>query len=106
MVVALAVAACVASQAGTVDVRIGLRALMYWMGDTSREATRMPARVMRLSDSDEIALGDRLAQRYQRANSSNDRSMQSYVELVGLRLALHATRKLPYKFHYISDARF
>lgn len=106
LVLALAVAACVASEAGMVRVTIGPRALVYWLGDTSREATRMPARIMRLSDKEEIALGDRLAEGYQHATSANDREMQAYVELVGLRLALHATRKLPYRFHYISDMNF
>jgi predicted Zn-dependent protease len=106
LILVLAVAALVASEAGRLRVPIGPRALIYWWGGTSREGTRVPARIMRLSDDDEIALGDRLAHGYSRATATNDRAMQSYVELVGLRLALHATRKLPYQFHYISDPTF
>jgi predicted Zn-dependent protease len=106
LIVLLATAALVFSERRALNVTIGPRALMYWLGDTEREVTRVPARVARLSDHDEIALGDQLAVRYARPISESDRAMQSYVELVGMRLSLHATRKLPFRFHYIPDRSF
>jgi beta-barrel assembly-enhancing protease len=105
-VLALTVGALVASERQALHVSIGPRALMSWLGNAERETTRVPARLLRLSDRDEIALGDRLAEGYPQQLPENARVMQAYVEQVGVRLALHATRKLPYRFHYISDRNF
>jgi predicted Zn-dependent protease len=110
LIVCVAVAALVISERQALRITIGPRALMYWLGDTQREATRIPARLVRLSDVHEIMFGDGIAQQYASwsadRRSADDAAMQSYVESIGARLAAHATRKLPYRFHYIADRSF
>jgi len=106
LILTVSIAALIFSERRALRTVIGPRALMSWLGDTEREVTRIPARIARLSDSDEIALGDRLAQYYAEPLTDADAQMRDYIAEIGARLASHATRKLPYHFHYISDRSF
>src|SRR5262249_35048767 len=69
--------------------------------------TRMPTQFTRLSDAEEIQIGDELARYY--VNSAEDErhiendDIQNYIAEVGKPLADRAHRRLPYRFHYIAD---
>jgi predicted Zn-dependent protease len=76
------------------------------VADVERDVTRVPMKLTRISDQQEIRIGDELAARY--ANDAADftaeqRALQQYVQRVGGRLALRAHRTLPFKFHLIPD---
>ncbi len=85
--------------------------ILYFIADTERELTRAPAAFTRLSDAEEIRIGNDLAWRYSlqfRAfgEEAETRTVEEYVQRIGLRVAARAHRKLPYKFHYIPNPDF
>ena len=97
------------SERRKVDVPAGPAAVLYLIADTEQELTRMPAHFMRMSDADEIAIGNQIARSYERGYQDNDpehAEVRHYVERVGALLATHAHRKLPYRFHYVPDPGF
>lgn len=110
LVVAVGVTALVVSQVRRPDAPVSPRTLLYFIADTEKELSRVPARATRLSDSDEIAAGDQLAAAYLRQmpqpSTEADREMQSYIARIGGRVSGGAQRKLPYRFHYIPDPGF
>jgi len=74
--------------------------------DAQRDLTRLPMRLTRLSDSEEIAVGKELAQQYpinDQSLSPEEAALDAYVGRVGRALASHAHRHLPYSFHLIPD---
>jgi len=66
----------------------------------------------RLSDAEEIRIGDELAERSSAelspsgANRDVARRIEAYLGEVGAQVARRAKRKLPYKFHYIAAPSF
>ena len=95
------------------EADVSPRALLHFIGDTQRELTRFPAGATRLSDEEEIRIGQDLLRHYSaglgRSSETPDRDrdeIQQYVTRVGSRVAVHAQRKLPYSFHYIPDPQF
>ncbi|HWR15302.1 MAG TPA: M48 family metalloprotease [Terriglobales bacterium] len=83
-------------------------AVLHFIGETERELSRLPLSATRLSNADEIRLGNRLAEQYayieERDQDDPDiNETRQYIDKVGRMLALRANRKLPYKFHYIPD---
>jgi len=104
----LGVAAVVLIQRNKVDATASPEAVLHLIGDTEHELTRMPARFTRMPDEEEIRIGSELAKLYSDEQTPNnsapeDKTVQEYLTRVGLRLAAHAHRKLPYKFHYIAS---
>ncbi len=94
-----------------VNAQASADALVYFIGDSEREVTRLPIAMTKLSDEDEIRIGDQMAAQYTRwrrpgQESPEDRQVREYVEQVGTRVAANAHRKLPYKFHYIPEPYF
>lgn len=94
-----------------VDVQASPDAMMYFIADSEHELTRLPMAMTRIADEDEIRLGNEMASRYDRwrrpgQESPEDRQVREYIEQVGARVAVHAHRKLPYKFHYIPEPYF
>ncbi|HZU31941.1 MAG TPA: M48 family metalloprotease [Candidatus Angelobacter sp.] len=85
------------------EARVGPEAVLNALADTQREFSRLPASMTRLSDQEEIRIGDALAERYSQRYVSQDTAMQDYVTNVGRIVAGRARRKLDYKFHYVSD---
>jgi beta-barrel assembly-enhancing protease len=74
--------------------------------DAQRDLTRLPMRLTRLSDYDEIAIGNELAEQYSvgAANLSDEQlGLEGYIRRVGIALALHAHRRLPYSFHLLPN---
>jgi predicted Zn-dependent protease len=72
----------------------------------------MRPRLPPFSDSDEIALGQKLATAYDTQFQSqlvvshdkdSDARTNAYIQAVGMKVAGHATRTLPWRFHLISE---
>jgi beta-barrel assembly-enhancing protease len=109
-IVAVGVAAVVVSERRKVDAPTSPAALLYLIADTEKELTRMPVSFTRMSDEDEVRIGNEIAKSYIAARA--DRSdaevteIQAYVTQVGSRLATKAHRKLAYTFHYIPEKYF
>jgi predicted Zn-dependent protease len=89
--------------ADAVSVNAVVNAAADWQGDLSR----VPMHFTRLSDDEEMRIGNELAQQYisaQPDQTAEMAAMERYVNLVGTRVATHARRKLNFRFHLIADA--
>jgi predicted Zn-dependent protease len=115
IIVALGIAALAWSERHPVEVNFTPEALLYFVADSEWELSRLPMRVTRLSDQEEIDIGNRLAAKVSAGRLGPNRNHQQkqqarlvedYISRVGGRVAAHAERKLPYKFHYIPDMNF
>lgn len=105
-IVVFGVAAVVVSERGKVDAPASPAALLYLVADTEQELTRMPVRFTRMSDADEIRIGDEIASIYgtpgtDDSNKAEVQALERYLNQVGGPLATRAHRRLPYRFHYI-----
>jgi len=103
----LALLAIVTAERRKVDTQPSASTLLYLVADTEQELTRMPVRFTRLSDNEEIAIGNELARNYsssQEQRRPEEIEVESYIAQVGTRLAAGAHRKLPYRFHFIPDS--
>lgn len=91
---------------------VGPRSMLDFVADTLREFAHVPAAAMPLSDREEIYVGDELARRYEAKSPwmagkmAEESRIEACVQLVGLRVAGRAERKLPYRFHYLPDKNF
>ena len=85
------------------ETRVGPEAVLNALADTQRELSRMPAAATRISDAQEINIGNALAERYSAQLGTGDTTMQEYITLVGRKVAGRARRKFDYKFHYVPD---
>jgi predicted Zn-dependent protease len=108
VIVVAGIAAVVAAQRQHIQGRADPRAVLSAVADAQHEMTRLPARVDRMSDADEIALGDQLAASYAVELPSGPKRppIEGYLQAVGERAASHARRQLPWRFHYIADPSF
>jgi predicted Zn-dependent protease len=74
--------------------------------DAQRDLARIPMRLTRLSDEQEIAVGNELAEQYA-INSAKmnpeEQALDTYVRRVGSTVASHAHRHLPYSFHLLPN---
>src|SRR5208282_3208653 len=109
--VLLAVLGLVLSEALKPEVPVSPAALLFFLADTQRELTRMPMQVTRLPDEKEIEIGNAIARRYlsmlpRAAANPEEQAIAAYVSGVGQRVAQHAHRRLPYRFHYVPDVNF
>ncbi len=83
------------------ESRVGPQAMVNAVADTERELSRLPASMTRISDDEEVRIGNALAENYSAQLGAGDLAMQDYVNRVGKRVAGHARRKFDYKFHYV-----
>jgi predicted Zn-dependent protease len=90
------------------ETRVGPEGVLGALADAQRDVSRVPARVVRLSDAEEVSLGDEMAARYMRRGqlSPVDIQVSQYVTTVGKSVAAHARRKLNYQFRYVPDPAF
>ena len=107
----LLVAVLVASQMQKIAAPVGPGAVLSLIADTEHELTRLPATFTRMSDLEEIRIGNQLAKEYGRQEEfakedHTSPAVQAYVYRVGTRVAVGARRKLPYRFHYVSNPNF
>jgi predicted Zn-dependent protease len=103
LVLASASAALYYSQRHRQETRVGPEAVLNALADTQRELSRVPAAMTRISNEEEISIGNTLAERYSIQYGTGDAVMQDYVTAVGRKVAAHARRKFDYKFHYVPD---
>lgn len=104
-------AALVTSQKQRIDAPVSPDAALSLIADTEHELTRLPVSFARLPDGKEIEIGNRLARDYEQEGIFAQKlpstaAVQAYVNRVGARVAVGAHRKLPYRFHYISNPGF
>lgn len=86
---------------------VGPEAVLNAVAETQRGISRVPARITRLSDEEEIEIGDSMASRALASrpwDSATDAPVEKYLNSVGGIVAARAHRKLNYRFHYIPDA--
>jgi predicted Zn-dependent protease len=105
-IIVLGVAAVMVSERRKVDAPASPAALLYLVADTEQELTRMPVRFARMSDAEEIRIGDEIARTYAVEMPADDKNtdhltVKRYLNQVGMPLAMRAHRRLPYRFHYI-----
>jgi predicted Zn-dependent protease len=76
------------------------------VADVQRDVTRVPMRLTRISDDQEIQIGNELASHYEGAQDAltpEQKALRIYISQVGGKLATQAHRKLPYQFHLLVD---
>ncbi|HTS38722.1 MAG TPA: M48 family metalloprotease [Candidatus Solibacter sp.] len=105
-IVALGIAAVVVSERRKVEAEASPAAVLYLVADTEHELTRMPSNFTRMSDAEEIRIGDEIASSYGHpgasdANKEEVQTVEKYLNQVGGPLAARAHRSLPFRFHYI-----
>jgi beta-barrel assembly-enhancing protease len=107
VVLALLIAGLITSQARKVEAPVAPTALLYLVADTQRELTRLPMKYTRISDADEIKIGNRIVEEIGESKQDEEgKVVETYLRKVGNRVAAHAHRKLPYTFHYLPDLHF
>ena len=106
-ILGLSIAAIVTSERRKVDAPASPAAVLYLVADTEQELTRMPVNFTRMSDAEEIRIGNELAKMYgfspENKNRTEVRIVDLYLKQVGGILAARAHRKLPYRFHYVPN---
>jgi predicted Zn-dependent protease len=105
MVVLIGVGALFFSERREQNTHVSANAVLEVAADVQRDLTRAPMRLTRLTDEEEIRIGDGLAARYLGTEklSERERVLDDYVRRVGNTLALRAHRQLPYRFHLIPN---
>lgn len=82
-------------------------AVLDLAADWQRDATRVPMRVTRISDAEEVCIGDRLAAQYAITNlDSEQNATEQYIQQIGGVLAAHARRRLTFHFHLVPNRGF
>jgi predicted Zn-dependent protease len=107
LVLAISAAALYYAQRSEKASHVSANAILELAADAQRDLARMPLRLTRISDEEEIAIGKKLGAQYVAINqplSSEQTALQAYVRRVGGSVAAHAHRALPYEFHLIPDA--
>lgn len=105
-------AAIIVAERQKIDTPASSDAVVFFIGDSEQELTRLPMHLTRISDEDEINIGARLAAQYKyfEGDYKNDTpeiaEARQYVQRVGRRVAQRAERKMPYEFHYIPNPYF
>ena len=95
-----------------IDIRPSPQVILSAAGDGQRELTRIPNRLDRMSDEDEVRIGDELARSYEKRLQSTEAErgaalqIQTYLQQVGERVSVHSRRKLHYQFHYVPQLSF
>jgi len=85
---------------------VSANAVVDVAADWQRDISRVPMRITRISDQEEKRIGDELAQQYKSNDAAlnpKTRATEHYINAVGGRVAAHAKRRLPFRFHLVSD---
>ena len=93
------------------ETHVGPEAVLNAVAETQRDISRVPAQLTRLSDEEEIEIGDAMAARYAASAHSGwqdetDAPVEKYINVVGRNVSARAHRRLNYRFHYIPDSSF
>src|SRR5215467_13865542 len=106
IVLGVALAALYFSERRRDKSSVSPNAVLEIAADAQRDVTRAPMRFTRLSDEEEIKVGNELAERYSSYDdklSPEEQGLQEYVAKVGTAVSSHAHRHLPYRFHLIPN---
>jgi predicted Zn-dependent protease len=104
--------AIVTAERHKIDLRPSPQAILSAVADGQHELTRIPSKLDRMSDEDEVRIGDELARSYEarwRPTATEGKAaveIQAYLQQVGEKVSLHSRRKLHYKFHYVPQLSF
>jgi predicted Zn-dependent protease len=85
---------------------VSANAIVAMAADAQRDLSRAPMRLTRLSDAQEIAVGNQLAGQYvvpAEKLRPEERALENYIRQVGSSVSPHAHRHLPYSFHLVPD---
>jgi beta-barrel assembly-enhancing protease len=105
-VLLIALSALYFSQRRRDSTPVSANAVLEIAADAQRDVTRVPMRLTRISDDQEIAMGNQLSSEYSAVPAkftAEEQLRQDYVSRVGLIVATHAHRRLPYSFHLLPD---
>jgi predicted Zn-dependent protease len=106
VVLAVGVSALYFSQRRHDSAPVSANAVVEVVADAQRDLSRVPMRLTRLSDDEETAIGNQLADQYSGATthlSPDELGLERYVRRVGNNLSSHAHRRLPYSFHLVPN---
>jgi beta-barrel assembly-enhancing protease len=106
IVLAVGVTALYFSQRRYETSPVSANAVVAMAADAQRDLSRAPMRLTRLSDQEEIAIGDELARQYSVTSAKlapEDQALDDYIQKVGNTVAAHAHRRLPYSFHLLPN---
>jgi predicted Zn-dependent protease len=104
IVLGVALAALYFSERHRDKSSVSPNAVLEVAADVQRDITRAPMRFTRLSDEEEITIGNELAARYSDDGNKltpEQRGLQEYLIKVGRMVSSHAHRRLPYAFHLV-----
>lgn len=85
---------------------VSANAVVQVAADAQRDLSRVPMRLTRLSDDQEIAVGSELAEQYSIDSAKmnpEEQALDRYIRQVGSTVASHAHRHLPYSFHLLPN---
>jgi len=85
------------------EAPVSVAPIVNFVASAERDASRAPMAMTRMTDMDEIRIGEAMAARA-RGDGSSPASL--YLNRVGSVLASRAHRRLPYKFYYLPQASF
>ncbi len=98
---AVVVAAALVAQRRPVQPPADPAPLLNLIGDVGRSAAAVPGRASRMSEADEIVVGNNLA----RTLRERSTPLAAYVTRVGTNVSRGARRRLPYAFHLSADPK-
>ena len=107
LVLAAAGAALYFAQRRKAQDAVNPNAVVDLAADWQRDLSRAPMGITRLSDADEVRIGDELVRRYGYSEpyaNAEMASIENYVSHVGSRVARHAKRKIEFHFHLVPDS--
>jgi beta-barrel assembly-enhancing protease len=106
LILGTALGALYRSQRCPKDPGVSANAILNMAADVQRELSRLPMHFTRLSDEEEIRIGNELASRYVSRLpkfTAEEEGVQTYAQRVGGRVAARAHRQLPFAFHLLPD---
>lgn len=106
VVLAVGVSALYFSQRRHDSTPVSANAVVEVVADAQRDLSRVPMRLTRLSNDEEIAIGNQLADQYSGVTahlSPEELGLESYVRRVGNNVSLQAHRRLPYSFRLVPN---
>jgi predicted Zn-dependent protease len=106
IVLLVGVAALYFSESRHESTPVSANAVVAIAADAQRDLSRVPMRLTRLSDDEEIRIGNELAAQYTRttpAFTAEEQGLDNYIRRIGAPVALQAHRRLPYSFHLLPN---
>jgi predicted Zn-dependent protease len=95
------------SQRREKEAHVSANAVLRLAADAQRDLSRAPMEMTRISDEEEIAIGNEIASRFLVSTpnqTAESKASEKYIQRIGASLAARAHRKLPYRFHLIPDS--